>query len=460
VSRLPVRLQVTLAFAAALALVLAAAGAFVYLRFEDELTRTVDAGLETRAAEVAALRRSGGGLGAPRQGVEQEESYALVVTPAGDVLDATPGAPELELSAGELRGAPRFLEREDGTVDGEPARLLAVPAGDNIAGDAEQSGTGAVPVRGEIVVVGAALDDQREALAALLVLGGAGLLAALLLGSAAGYWAAGIALRPVEAMRAGAEAITDTPDRRLPVPPASDEIGRLGATLNAMLERLEAAAAKERRFVADASHELRTPLTILKSEIDVALAADRPAEELRAALASAGEEADRLIRLAEDLLVLARADEGGLAIAPEPLAVGELLDGVAARHGRRGAVSVKAPPELTVQADRERLVQALTNIVDNALRHGAAPVELSAEDGDGHVRIAVRDHGPGFPPGFQERAFERFARPDAGRGGGGAGLGLAIVDAIVRAHGGSAAIAAADPGARVTLTLPAADRSA
>jgi two-component system, OmpR family, sensor kinase len=439
VRRLPVRLQVTLAFAAALAVVLAAAGAFVYLRLEDELTRTVDAGLRTHAAEVAALRRSGGELGGARPRLEEDESFALVLSRSGEVIDSTPGARDPRLTAAELRALPLVLEREAGTTDDEPARLLAVAA------DAE------------VVVAGAALDDQEEALATLLALGGAALLAALLLGSAAGYWAAGIALRPVEAMRAGAEAITDTPDRRLPVPPVDDEIGRLGATLNAMLARLEEAAAKERRFVADASHELRTPLTILKSEIDVALATDRPAEELRAALASAGDEADRLTRLAEDLLVLARAGEGALPLAPEPVAVRGLLDDAAARNRRRGEISVAAPAGLTVEADRERLLQALTNMLDNALRHGAGPVELSAEDGDGSVRIAVRDHGPGFPPGFADRAFERFARPDEGRSGGGAGLGLAIVDAIARAHGGSASVAPADPGARVTVTLPSSN---
>ena len=450
-TRLPIRLQVTLAFAAALALVLLAVGTFVYLRFDDELMRTVDTGLQTRAAEVTALRRSGAGLDGARSPalVEREESFALVLSPAGAVLDATPGAPRTRLAAGELRRArdgPALPRAPSGAADGEPARLLAVPA---------SSGS-------EIVVVGAALDDQREALATLLVLGGLGLVAALLLASAAGYWVAGLALRPVEAMRAEAEAITDSPDRRLPVPPVDDEIGRLGTTLNAMLARLERsraaeqeAVAKERRFVADASHELRTPLTILKSEIDVALGAERAPGELRAALASAGEEADRLIRLAEDLLVLARADEGELRIVPETIAVRELLDGVAARNGGRGEIVVDAPPGLTVVADRQRLLQAVTNMLDNALRHGDGRVELSAEDGAGEVRIGVRDHGPGFPPGFAARAFERFARPDAGRSGGGAGLGLAIVDAIARAHGGSAAAGGADPGATVIIILPA-----
>ena len=256
-SRLPIRRQVTLAFAAALAVVLIAVGAFVYLRFETELRRTVDSGLRSRAAEVSALRASGTMLAGARSpaGDDSDESFAVVLSRAGVRLDATPGAPVTRLTAAELRRAgtgPTFRDR----ANGEPARLLAAPG---------RSGD-------ELVVVGAALDDQREALAALLTFGGLGLAAALLLASAAGYWVAGLALRPVEAMRSEAEAITDSPDRRLPVPPVDDEIGRLGATLNAMLARLEharaaeqEAVAKERRFVADASHELRTPLTILRA---------------------------------------------------------------------------------------------------------------------------------------------------------------------------------------------------
>jgi two-component system OmpR family sensor kinase len=409
-SRLSDRWRVTLAFGAALAVVLAAAGTFVYLRFEDELSRTVDSGLQTRAAEVTALRRSGATLARARSPalVEEEESFAVVLSAAGKALDETPGAPRVGLSASELRSAragPLFLSRAHGAADGEPARLLAVPAGD------------------DVVVVGVALDDQREALSTLLAIGGLGLAAALLLASAAGYWVAGVAQR----------------------------LTRLERTRAAERE----AVARERRFVADASHELRTPLTILKSEIDVALAADRTPQELHTALVSAGEEADRLVRLAEDLLVLARADEGKLPMAPERVDVRELLDEVAARHGRRGELVVDAPPGLTVTADRTRLGQAVTNLLDNALRHGRGPVELGARDGGRAVRISVRDHGPGFPPDFAERAFERFARPDTGRSGGGSGLGLAIVDAIARAHGGSAAAAAADPGARVTITLPA-----
>jgi two-component system, OmpR family, sensor kinase len=414
VRRLPVRWQVTLAFAGALAVVLLAVGAFVYLRFETELTNTVDAGLQTRAAEVTALRSSGGSLDDARSPalLDDEESFAQVLSARGDVLDATPGAARVRLSSAELRDAgagPVFLERSAATVDGEPARLLAVPAGSD----------------GEVVVVGASLDDRQEAQSALLALMAAGFGAALLLASAAGYWVAGIAQRLTRLERARA---------------AERE-----------------AVARERRFIADASHELRTPLTTLKSELDVALQRERSPDELRAALGSAREEADRLVALAEDLLVLARADEGELPITREPLDVGALLADVAERRGAHAgrAIGVAGPPGLVLDADRRALERAVGNLVDNALTHGSGAIELSAADGAGAVRIAVRDHGPGFPPGFADRAFERFARPDAGRSGGGAGLGLAIVDAIARAHGGSVVTSAAAPGARVEIVLPA-----
>jgi two-component system OmpR family sensor kinase len=410
VSRLPVRWRITLAFAGALAVVLLAVGTFIYLRYGTELTNTIDAGLRTRAAEVASQ------TAALPAAIDEEESFAQVLARDGRVLDATPGAARIRLTGAELRRAPVFLERDPGTIDGEPARLLAVPAG---AG---------------YVVVGASLDDRQEALSSLLALMAAGFGAALLLASAAGYWVAGIAQRLTRLERARAA------------------------------ER--AAVARERRFIADASHELRTPLTTLKSELDVALQRERSADELRAALGSAREEADRLVALAADLLVLARADEGELPIAREPVDVRELLEDVARRRrvgdgdDARAApaagrdVRVDAPAGLVVAADRGALERALGNLVDNALTHGGGRVDLSAADGAGAVRIAVRDHGAGFPPGFAERAFERFARPDAGRSGGGAGLGLAIVDAIVRAHGGTVRAADAAPGARVELVLP------
>jgi two-component system OmpR family sensor kinase len=459
VSRLPIRWKVTLAFAGSLAVVLVAVGAFLYLRFESDLSESVDRGLRSRADDVAAaVRRSGAGLTADgaRRLVEADESFAQVVSPAGAIVDATPLARRPLLTADELRRARAgaiLVEHEGGGVEGETIRLLAVPV--RVDGDRV------------VAVVGTSLDDMEESLASLLVLELIGLGAALLLASAAGYWVSGLALRPVEAMRRQADDISGEPGKRLPVSPAHDELGRLGSTLNAMLGRLDeasaaqrAALAKERRFVADASHELRTPLTVLRSEVDVAMQGDRDRDELRAALASVGEEAERLSRLAEDLLVLARTDEGELPIRTEPLSAWELMEGVARRQRVRPAavareIAVRASDGLTVRGDRLRLEQALSNLVDNALRHGAGRVELVAELAGDELHLGVSDEGRGFPEEFRTRAFERFARPDAGRSGRGVGLGLAIVEAIAKAHGGSAFVEADGAGTRVVIVLPA-----
>jgi two-component system OmpR family sensor kinase len=227
------------------------------------------------------------------------------------------------------------------------------------------------------------------------------------------------------------------------VPPADDEIGRLGATLNEMLARLEAAFERERGFVADASHELRSPLAVLRTELELALREGRTGEELRAALASAAEETDRLNQLAEDLLVLARSDQGELQLHTEKLAARELLERAGRRYAGRAkgagrSIEVEPDGDVRVLVDGPRIDQALTNLVENALRHGGGNVTLSAEEGDGAVELHVRDEGPGFPDGFLPSAFDRFTRADHARARGGAGLGLAIVAAIAAAHGGEA----------------------
>jgi signal transduction histidine kinase len=245
----------------------------------------------------------------------------------------------------------------------------------------------------------------------------------------------------------------DTPGQRLPLPRADDELRRLGDTLNAMLARLESAIAHERRFVADASHELRTPLAILKSELELALRDGRTAEELRAAVASGSDETDRLVQLADDLLVLARSDRGALALRSQRVEVTDLLEAVARRF-RLPENAVDSPDGLVLRGDRVHLEQALGNLVANALAHGAAPVLLSARMHGDRVELHVEDGGPGLPPEFAARAFERFSRADAARTSGGAGLGLAIVEAIAQAHGGGARIGRSDRGADVWIELP------
>ena len=336
-----VRLRVTLVFVAVMALVLVAAGLFLYLRLGDELDDGIDRNLEARAGVFSE---------------RGDDTVAQVLDPSRPRLQSSEEAgDEPLLTPAQTREAlddEVTVERE---IDDDRFRLLATEAG------------------GGVVVVGESLDDRDEAVAslgALLLIGGPIL---LLLTAAVGYGATAAALRPVERMRARAAAIEAT-DRgaRLPVPPADDEIGRLGATLNAMLDRIEAAFTRERTFVADASHELRTPLAILKTELELALSRGRTNEELdRRAALGAAEETDRLVALAEDLLVIARSDQGAAADPPRGGARRR-----AARAGprppraRRDAVA--AADGLVLSADPLRLEQALGNLLDNARRYGGS----------------------------------------------------------------------------------------
>ena len=297
--------------------------------------------------------------------------------------------------------------------------------------------------------------DRDETLDTMLLLFLVGGPVALAAATFAGWLLAGAALRPVEAMRRrAAEISADTTGERLPVPRSEDEIRRLATTLNEMLERLDAGLLRERRFVADASHELRTPLSLLRTELELALRRPRRSEEYEAALRSVAEEVDRLVRLAEGLLLLATAEEAGLQ--PERIDVRELLEAVARRFANGAEIEMSDTLGELV-ADRLRLEAALGNLVENGLRHGAPPIRLEAlRDGDDAV-FRVTDAGPGFPPSFREHAFERFARADEARTEKGAGLGLAIVDAVARAHGGEAtARNGPGGGAEVTISIPVA----
>jgi two-component system OmpR family sensor kinase len=447
-TRLPIRIRLSLAFALAMAVVLASLGAFVYLRLRSSLDEQLVVGLRAHSDAVAALVRRGGELGNGQPLVEESETFAQVIGADGRVTDASlvplRERPVLEADALErARSGTVSVERQDiQGLDDNPYRLLGTR------------------VDGTVVVAGASVEERDEALASLLTQLLVGGPVALLLSSLAGYALAAAALRPVEGMRRrAAEISSETTGRRLPLPEARDELWRLGETLNDMLARLEAGLMKERRFVADASHELRTPLALLETELELALRRPRTPEELRSALASAAEEVDRLVRLAEDLLVLARADEGQLPLRRTSIPVGELFETIARRFQPRAQESGRsldvAASEETVVADRLRLEQALGNLVDNALRHGGGAVRLESERRDGVVTLQVSDEGEGFPPSFLAHAFERFARADEARARGATGLGLAIVDAVARAHGGTAEAANRDGGgAVVTLSLP------
>lgn len=449
-SRLPIRIRLTLASTAGMAAVLSGLAFLLLHHLAGSLDTNLDQGLRARAADIAALvQQSDTGLReAPPAPVAGGSSFAQVLDRHGRVLDATRGVGNRPLLAPPQLAAAR-------------ARPLLIPRIRRLGADVRLL---AAPVHAQdqqlVVIVGAPLAARDAALASLrteLYWGGP---TALLVTSLIAYLLAAAALRPVERMRSRASTISERRlSERLPVPPARDELARLGETLNAMLTRIEAAIARERRFVADASHELRTPLALLRAEVELALEQPRSAAELRAALQSVGEEADRLSQLAEDLLLLARLDEGRLPLREEAIDVRSLLEDVAARYERRAhesgrTIEVDAPP-LTVLGDRLRLEQALANLLENALRHGAGTIDLYATQTSGSIELHVADHGQGFPPDFLPRAFARFSRADPARTHAGTGLGLAIVAEIAAAHDGAAtAKNKAGGGADVWLSIP------
>jgi heavy metal sensor kinase len=456
--RVPIRLRLTLAFVVAMAIVLSAIGLFVYVRLDAALDGTIDQSLRGRADDVTALVRearsklsTGTGIGL----AERDETFAQVLDASGAVVDSTPplGDRRLLTPVELARATRKTVVVDERTIRGfeDPARLLATP----VSTDGRQL----------VVVVGASLAEREEALGSLLtalLIGGP---IALLLSSLVAYALAAAALRPVESMRREAEAVSATePGRRLPLSPARDEVRRLGETLNRMLGRLETALERERRFVADASHELRTPLAMLRTELELALRRERTPEELDRALRSASEETERLSQLAEDLLVLARAQGGELPVRREQLSARELLASVRERFAGRAAgtgrdIDVETESDMELIADRLRLEQALGNLVENAIRHGSGRIGLTAIRNEGRIELHVRDEGPGFAPDLLDHAFEPFSRGGAARTGGGAGLGLAIVDVIARAHGGSAHVANIDGGAEAWIDVPGVPQS-
>ncbi len=447
-SRIPIRLRLTATFALAMAVVIAAAGFLLYHHLGTSLDRTLAQNLRARVGDVSALvQQSDTGLRESRLNAGAAD-FAQVLDARGRIFDQTPTlARRPLLTRDQLSRA-----RQDGLViararaAGESVRLLARP----------------VSAQGQrlVVVVGASLAPRDRALSALGTELLVGAPAALLLASVICYLIAGAALRPVERMRMRAAAISaDRLSERLPVASSRDEIARLGETLNQMLGRLQTALERERRFVADASHELRTPLAHLRAEVELALESPRERDELESALRSVGNESDRLSQLAEDLLLLARLDKGNLPIRLDEVDLDELLNGIAVRFERRardaGRSIVSDGGGGRARLDRLRIEQALGNLIDNALRHGAGDIRVSAVQDGGWLDVHVIDQGAGFQPDFAAYAFERFSRADTHRGTGGTGLGLAIVAAVAEAHEGFATIEnGSGSGGDVVLRLP------
>ena len=429
-----------------LAVALAAAALLLRGAVQGSLTREVDGTARQGARQVAALADTNQ---LPRT-VLAGTLTVQVLRPDGQIVAASPTVDRLVPLLSPARAAAAARSGSAVLLDGRPfgipylMRVVAVPA----------SG-------GEIVLSGAAYtqvrDSMRTLTGALLV--GTPLLLLLLAGVT--WLVVGSTLRPISALRRGAQVITATGvTRELPVPEARDEVRVLAVTLNDMLTRLDAAQQRQRRLVSDTAHELRSPIASIRAQLEVAL--DHPEQQdwpqtAQDVLA----DTLRLASLAEDLLVLARLDEyQPRATAGKPVDLAALVtEEVERSAGGRVPVTARTGGPCVVIGDADGLRRLLRNLIDNALRYAKSRVEVAAHREDSEAVLTVSDDGPGIPEADRERAFDRFVRLDDARSrdetqGGGAGLGLAIVRAIARNHGGSAYLEGRTPGLRAVVRIP------
>ena len=444
-----VRFRITALAALVVLVVLVVASVGIVVVHRELLTSTVDESLEDQADILQSLVTTSG-TSVELVGVVGEDGVAQVVSADGDLLS----------SITQLEGL--------GPLPASP------PAEGDLLGTAELSG-GEAPYRilsrrmdganaGTVIHIAALLDEVGESTGALarslafVVPAATAVLAALI------WWLVGRTLRPVEAIRSELDAIGGTElNRRVPQPDGGDEIARLARTMNAMLERVEDAAQRQQRFVADASHELRSPLARIRSEVEVDLAHGGDAD-LAATHRSILEETIGLQRLAEDLLRLARSDSGAL---PTEMRVVD-LDDIVMREARRlradgrAAVDVSGVTAAQVTGDAHQLTRLVRNLVDNAARHAERTVSISLGERNDAAVLTVSDDGPGIAPEQHARVFERFTRLDDARDttSGGTGLGLAIARDIVLRHNGAIRVDPdRRPGARFIVSIPLGPRA-
>ena len=507
--RLPpvsIRVRLTAWYVLLLAALLALLGIFVLRLVEERLHAETANRLRQTAGDVQQGLKGGYEIVWTDESDPTLRRFALDLTPYGShgqqmiqvvdarnrVIDASPYTPT------DVSLAPDWTARPDGepefsttTVNGIETRVLWDP----IIGENRRTG---VTYTIGAVVVGESLQGLHDSLGALrqtlLLTSGAGLLLAL----AGGWVLADRVLRPVDRVTAAAARIAAgdgsaaSLGTRLAVPITGDELARLSATFNAMLDRLEASFHAQQRFVADASHELRTPLTAVRGNVDVMARqlAGRNGQagndDLVAALNDVQRESARMGRLVDDLLLLARSDGGvggaangttngsanGAAAVPErrqPVDLATIArDAVRSASGLADGqvLSVVAPRPVVIDGDPDRLTQLLLILLDNAVRHTPAGKAITVEgapDGEGMARLAVRDEGEGIAPAHLPHVFDRFYRADGARGRatGGTGLGLAIARVIAASHGGTITVTS-EPGqgSEFVVRLPRPPRPA
>jgi heavy metal sensor kinase len=466
---LPLRFRLTLWYVALLAVVLTVFGGYLYSSLEQRLMSEIDRSLETQARRLTPPPDAPPGPPPALVGRRRQATGSLAISVYdargqdllfGEILEDLPELERARQAAGNGTADLQTVE----TNDDEFWRVLTTPI--------LQAGQQTM-----VVQIARSEVESETALRELLLLLLIGIPATLVLAIAIGLFLAGRALDPIDRItRTAAQIEAGDLSRRLHLPQRRDEVGRLAATFDAMLDRLEASFARQRRFTADASHELRTPLAIMISQADVALERARSAEEYREVLDGILGDARRMSQLLGDLLTLARADDGKLDLGREPLDLDELAEDVVATmtplaDDRGICLDVRLAEHAAVDADQTRLTQLLVNLVDNALKYtpagGSVMVVVDRVDGDAILRVA--DTGVGIAASHLPRIFERFYRVDASRarsmastdGGagastdGGAGLGLAICRWIVEAHGGTIEVESkVGKGTTFTVRLP------
>lgn len=420
--------------------------------FDRAVEAQTDEELAARAALALEEIRQGedgeGQLGHSDEPLGLPDTLVLVIDASGRITRSNVALGPGERAIADAVGVARSATFETVRIGVRPIRVHAVPL----------AGSGALVVGRSI----AALETARAQLATTLLLL---LPAALALASLGGYVLARRALGPVDELRRRADEIVDLQDldRRLAARRSDDELGRLGTTLDRMLERIARSAEQQRRFAADASHELRTPLAAILGDASLTLSRPRIAEEYRSALGRTQDAAGRLASIVDALLTISRADAGALPQGQARADLGEVAALAVERHAERArglgtTLRLRADPDAIVRADPDALGRVVDNLLDNALRYGSrgGQIRVVASRDGARASLAVEDDGPGFAPDLLPRAFERFRR-GAVQDSDGSGLGLAIVEAVAKAYGGSArAENVTGGGARVSLDLPLA----
>jgi heavy metal sensor kinase len=456
--RLPIRTRLTAAYALFMTLMLVGLGAFLVLRLRTDLRSTIDQELRGSSRAIFHDYRAEGTSGfreISSAALHRSGSVSQILDTRGRVVASFGGDVALDpmLSPRQvgaaLRGGPQIRDAELGDGD-QPYRVFAEAVG--------------APSERRVLAVAEPLGDTNEAvrktLILLLIIAPVALAAAGL----AGWLLVRNALLPVERIRRKTKEIgIDHLHERLVAPNPKDEIGQLVGTLNEMLDRLESGVSARRQLVADASHELRTPLAAMRAELDVTLRSTATSGPEAAALTSVRDEVDRMSRTVDNLLTLASADGGALQLLRGPVELDEAARAACAPlRALAAAQGVELLLELTpvvVSADVQQLHQAITNLIDNAIKFTPSGGRVTVEtwcEGD-EAGVTVSDTGPGIPATAQPRVFERFFRadPSRSRGSGGSGLGLAITAEIVAAHGGRASVRSEEGhGSAFTIALP------